>query len=207
MSLLGSLSLHDQDGIMYSNYKRVNLRINSDIRLKENLQFKIDLLARNEVNAEPPQSWSWLARYPHNLAGKNEDGNWGIGWDGTNGWATQEDGGHSDNKTDELIANIRMDWQPIQGMNVAFQVSPNKSYNHYKSFRKHVNLYYPDGFIINPSPYKAALTEKYTKAVTNNYKALVSYDKSFGIHALSVLGGWEAIDYKNLDNNVDTISG
>lgn len=197
ISLLGSLSYHDQDGLMYSNYQRVNIRLNSDIRLKDNLQFKLDLLARNEVNSEPPQGWGWLARYPHNLAGKNEDGSWGIGWDGTNGWATQVDGGHADNKTDDLIANIRMDWQPIDGLNVAAQVSPNKSYNHYKNFRKHVNLYFPDGIIINPTPYRAYLTEKYTKAVTNNFKALVSYDKNLGDHTVGILGGWEAIDYKN----------
>src|SRR5690606_6902921 len=80
---------------------------------------------------------------------------------------------------------------------VGFQVAPNKSYNHYKSFRKHVNLYYPDGFIINPTPYKAELTERYRKSSTNNYKALVSYDKMLGNHSLNLLGGWEAIDHRN----------
>ncbi len=197
ISLLGSLSFLDQDGMMHSNYKRFNLRLNSDIRLKDNLQFNIDLLGKSENNAEPPQGWYWLARYPHNLPGKNEDGSWGIGWDGNNGWATLEDGGMSHTKSDEFIVNMRMDWQPVPGINLAFQVAPNKSYNHYKSFRKQVNLYYPDGFMINPTPYRAELTEQYMKESTNNYKALLSYDKNFSAHSLNLLGGWEAIDYKN----------
>ncbi|MEQ9290164.1 MAG: TonB-dependent receptor [Cyclobacteriaceae bacterium] len=197
ISLLGSISFLDQDGIMHSDYQRVNYRINTDIKLKENIQFKLDMLGKTEGNEEPPQSWHWLARYPHNLAGLNEDGSWGIGWDGNNGWATMVDGGKSYDNTDDLVVNMKMDWQPFEGLNVGIQYAPNKSYRHYKSFRKHVNLFYPDGFVINPSPYKAQLTEQYTKTNSNNYKALVSYDKSIRDHSLAFLLGWEAIDYKS----------
>lgn len=194
--ILGSVSYWDQEGIMYSNYKRLNMRLNSDMQIRENLKFGFDLLMKNERSAEPPQQWYWLARYPNNLAGKNENGTWGIGWDGTNGWAELADGGKATTKTDETVANMKLDWQPIKDLNIGFQVAPNKIIQHYKNFRKHVDLYYPDGTIINPSEFKATLTEKYTREVTNNYKLILNYSKNIQSHSFDLLAGWEAIDYK-----------
>jgi len=197
VSLLGSLSFMDQDGIMHSNFKRYNLRLNSEIRLKDNLQFNVNLSVINDSNKEPPQNWYWLARYPHNLSGKNEDGSWGIGWDGTNGWATLEDGGSARNTGYDVLSNIRMDWQPVKGLNFAVQVAPKRFYGHDKSFSKQVDLYYPDGVIVNPSEFKGTLTERYNQAFTNNYKALLEYSKDFGKHSFRFLGGWEAIDFES----------
>ena len=197
MSILGSVSYMDQGGLMNSRYKRLNFRINSDIQVKDNLQIGLDVLARDDNRSEPPQQWYWLARYPHNIPGKNEDGSWGVGWDGQNGWATLEDGGLIEDKRNELMANIKLNWQPIEGFNLMLQAAPNVNYRHDKSFRKHVDLYYPDGSIVNPSPYRASLTEQYTKGVTNNYRAVADYGKNFQAHSLKLLAGVEAIDSKS----------
>lgn len=197
VSLLGSLAYINQDGLLSSNFKRYNLRLNSEIRLKENLKFNVNLSVINDREKEPPQSWHWLARYPHNLSGKNEDGSWGIGWDGNNGWATQVDGGTATRSDNDVLSNISMTWQPIPKLNVVMQVAPKRTYMRDKSFRKQVDLFYPDGVIVNPSAYKGQLTEQYGTVSTNNYKALLEYDMSFGKHGLKVLGGWEAIDFKN----------
>jgi TonB-linked SusC/RagA family outer membrane protein len=196
IKMLGSVSYWDQDGILHSNYQRLNIRLNTDVNLKDNLNLGFDMSYNNDGNSEPPQVWYWLARYPHNLAGKNENGTWGIGWDGSNGWADLVDGGYSDTKNNDMLANIKINWEPLDGLNFMFQVAPEKSINHYKSFRKHTNLYYPDGNVINPSEFKARLTERYIKSVTNNYKFLFNYSKDIKEHSLSVLGGWEAIDYR-----------
>ncbi len=196
IKILGSVSYWDQDGILESNYERLNIRLNSDIQIRKNLSIGFDILVKNEGNSEPPQQWYWLARYPQNLAGKNENGSWGIGWDGSNGWATQEDGGHAESITNETLVNMKADWEVTKGLNFRLQIAPNKSINHYKSFRKHVDLYYPDGTIVNPSEFKATLTEKFTKPVTNNYKFLIDYNKNIQDHTISALLGWEAIDYK-----------
>ena len=40
------------------------------------------------------------------------------------------------------------------------------------------------------------MTEKYSKNVTNNLKALITYDKSFDAHNLSLLAGFEQIDFR-----------
>lgn len=72
MSILGSVAYMDQKGIMDSRFKRLNFRVNSDIRVKDNLQIGMDIIARNDVRTEPPQQWGWLLRYPHNIPGKNE---------------------------------------------------------------------------------------------------------------------------------------
>jgi TonB-linked SusC/RagA family outer membrane protein len=197
MSVLGSVAYMNQDGLMKSNFKRLNIRLNTDIKVKENLQIGVDIVARNDIRAEPPQQWGWLARYPHNIPGKNEDGSWGIGWDGQNGWATLDAGGKTEDKRHELLANIKLNWQPVKGMNVSLQAAPNIHYRQDKSFRKHVNLYFPDGTIVNPSPYRANLADKFTKTVTDNYRAIVEYKKSLSGHSFGVLGGVEAISFRD----------
>ncbi len=197
MSILGSVSYMDQDGIMDSNFKRLNLRLNSDIKVKDNLQVGLDIIARNDIRKEPPQQWGWLLRYPHNIPGKNENGTWGVGWDGQNGWASLKEGGYTNDKRHELMANLKVNWQPFQGFNLNLQAAPNILYRQDKAFRKQVNLYFPDGLIINPSEFKASLTEKYTKTVTNNYRAVANYTKDIRSHSFNVLAGIEAIDLRS----------
>lgn len=197
MSVLGSVSYMDQAGVMESKFKRLNLRLNSDIKVKDNLQVGMDILARNDVRSEPPQQWSWLLRYPHNIPGKNENGTWGIGWDGQNGWATQAEGGTISDKRHELMANLKMNWQPFKGFNVLLQAAPNITYQHAKTFRKHVNLFFPDGLIVNPSEYRASLNEEYRKSVTNNYRAIADYSKDLKSHSFKILAGVEAIDSRS----------
>ncbi|WP_345026197.1 TonB-dependent receptor [Ravibacter arvi] len=196
MNILGSVSYMDQDGLMDSNFKRLNLRLNTDIKVKDNLQIGLDIIGRNDNRQEQPQQLGWLLRYPHNIPGKNEDGSWGVGWDGQNGWASMKEGGYNSDKRHELMANLKMNWQPFEGFNLLLQAAPNINYRHNKSFRKHVNLYFPDGLIINPSEFRATLNEQYTKSVTNNYRAIADYSKNINAHSFKVLAGVEAIDYR-----------
>src|SRR5690606_33216080 len=133
--------------------------------------------ARNDVRTEPPQQWGWLLRYPHNIPGKNENGTWGVGWDGQNGWATLREGGYNHDKRHDLTDNLKINWQPFSGFNILLQAAPDIAFNHVKIIRKHVNLLVPDGSIINPTEYIANLTERYTKTIKNNYRAIDAYSK------------------------------
>lgn len=199
VSILGSLSYLNQDGItINTNYERVNLRLNSDIKLRKNLKASFDIFFATDDNATPSAGmpWYFLNRYPNNLAGKNEDGSWGIGWDGTNTWAQETDGGMAQEKNYSANINFKVDYQPINGLNLSFQYAPKWNFIHYKKFGKTVNLYYPSGDLYNITPYRADLTEKYSKNQTNNLKALATYDKSFGAHNLAILGGFEQIDFR-----------
>lgn len=196
MSILGSVAYMDQKGIMDSRFKRLNFRVNSDIRVKDNLQIGMDIIARNDVRTEPPQQWGWLLRYPHNIPGKNENGTWGVGWDGQNGWATLREGGYNHDKRHDLTANLKINWQPFSGFNLLLQAAPDIAFQHVKNFRKHVNLLFPDGSIINPTEYRANLTERYTKTIKNNYRAIADYSKDIQAHSFKILAGVEAIDYR-----------
>lgn len=199
VSILGSLSYLSQDGItINTNYERVNLRLNSDINLRKNLSASFDIFFATDDNGTPSagQPWYFLNRYPNNLQGKNEDDSWGIGWDGTNTWAQQTDGGMTHEKNYTAHINFKVNYQPVEGLNLTFQYAPKWNIAHYKKFGKTVNLYYPSGDLYNPTPYRADMTEKYSKNITNNLKALATYDKSFDKHNLTVLGGFEQIDFR-----------
>lgn len=199
VSMLGSVSYLNQDGItINTNYERINLRLNTDVHIRKDLTARFDVFFMTDNNAEPAAGmpWYFLNRYPNNIAGQNEDGSWGIGWDGTNVWATQTDGGmtHSKNYTTNL--NFKLDYQPLKGLNVSFQYAPKWNFYHYKRFGKTVNLYYPSGDLFNPTPHRANLKEKYAKNINNNLKALVTYDKTIADHSLSLLAGFEQVDFK-----------
>ena len=197
VSILGSVSSLDQQGLSINNrYKRTNLRLNTDIKLKENLKIGFDILLQESDDATAGSPWYFLMRYPKNLAGKNENGTWGIGWDGTNDWAYETDGGVSHNKSYNAVAKLNFNWQPIDGLNLELHYVPEIRFNHSKNFSKHVDLFYPNGDIFNPTPFKASLTERYTRNIANTIKALVSYSKSFGKSNLSALVGFEQMDYR-----------
>lgn len=199
VSILGSLSYLNQDGItINTNYERVNLRLNSDVNLRKNLTASFDVFFATDDNATPSAGmpWYFLNRYPNNLAGKNEDGSWGIGWDGTNTWAQETDGGMTHEKNYSANINFKVNYQPVDGLNLTFQYAPKWNFIHYKKFGKTVNLYYPSGDLYNVTPYRADMTEKYSKNQTNNLKVLAAYDKSFKAHNLSLLGGFEQVDFR-----------
>ena len=199
VSILGSLTYLNQDGItIHTNYERINLRLNSDIHLRKNLSANLDIFFATDDNATPSAGmpWYFLNRYPNNLQGKNEDGSWGIGWDGTNTWAQETDGGMTHEKNYTANINFKINYQPVNGLNLSFQYVPKWNFAHYKRFIKTVNLYYPSGDLYNPTPYRAEMSEKYSKNITNNLKVLATYDKSFRLHNLSALAGFEQIDFR-----------
>ncbi len=197
VSFLGSVTYLKQDGICINNsYERVNARLNTDVRLKDNLQFGFDISLRADDDATAGSPWYFLNRYPRNLAGKNENGTWGVGWDGTNTWATLEDGGMYHQKYYAVTAKVNADWQPIKGLNLNFMYAPDLSLTHFKDFQKHVDLYYPDGSIYNASPYKASLAERYQKDISDNLRLLASYQRSLNQHNLNFIAGFEQLSYR-----------
>lgn len=200
VSILGALSYLNQDGItIHTNYERINLRLNTDVNIREDLSARFDVVFMTSDNQTPSAGmpWYFLSRYPRNLQGKNEDGSWGVGFDGTNTWATQTDGGETHSRNYNTNLNFRLDYKPIDGLNLSFQYAPKWNFHHNKIFLKTVNLYYPSGDLYNSTPYRARLTEKYTKALYNNLKALVTYEKKIKEHSLSMLAGFEQVDYRN----------
>ena len=199
VNFLGSVRYLDQDGLsINTNYSKVSVRLNTDVKLKKSLGANFDVLFNHSDDAQPSagQPWGFLIRYPNNLSGKNSDGSWGVGWDGINSWASEEDGGMKHTVVDGAVLNMKMNWEPFKGLNISAQYAPEIDYAHYKSFNKHVDLYFPDGEIINPTEFKASLTEKYTKSISNTYRVLTTYETQIKSHSFKILGGFEQIDYK-----------
>jgi len=197
VSFRGSVTYLKQDGITINNsYERINARFNTDVRLKENLQFGFDVSLRTDDDATAGSPWYFLNRFPRNLAGKNENGTWGIGWDGTNTWATLEDGGMYHQKDYGVTAKINADWQPVKGLNLNFMYAPDFILTHSKDFQKHVDLFYPDGSIYNASPFKANLAEKYEKNMSDNLRLMATYTKAFGDYSLNFIAGFEQLSYR-----------
>jgi TonB-linked SusC/RagA family outer membrane protein len=199
VSILGALSYLNQDGItLNTNYERINLRLNTDVKIRKDLTAKFDVVIMTDNNETPAAGmpWYFLNRYPRNLQGKNEDGSWGVGFDGTNTWATEADGGIAHEKNYATNLNFKIDYTPVEGLNLSFQYAPRWNFYHNKVFLKTVNIYYPSGDLYNATPYRARLRERYTKSANNNLKGLITYDRKFSNHNLSILTGFEQVDYR-----------
>ena len=199
VSILGALSYLSQDGIsINTNYERINVRLNTDVKIRKDLSARFDVVFTTDDNQTPSAGmpWYFLSRYPKNLQGKNEDGSWGVGFDGTNSWATETDGGETHGKNYLTNLNFKLDYKPVEGLNISFQYAPKWGFNHNKIFLKTVNIYYPSGDIYNPTSDRARLREKYTKSLNNNLKALATYEKTINQHSFNALAGFEQVDYR-----------
>jgi TonB-linked SusC/RagA family outer membrane protein len=133
VSILGALSYLNQDGItLNTNYERINLRLNTDVRVRKELTARFDVVFMTGNNETPSAGmpWYFLNRYPKNLQGKNENNSWGVGFDGTNTWATEADGGVTSDRNYATNLNFKIDYQPIEGLNLSFQYAPKWSFYH-----------------------------------------------------------------------------
>ncbi|HLU93932.1 MAG TPA: SusC/RagA family TonB-linked outer membrane protein, partial [Membranihabitans sp.] len=122
----------DQGGIMANtNYKRYNLRINSDLELFKGLSAKLDAYITQGKTVEPTRGTSsaihWSGRIPANQGGRLSDGSWGVGWNGDNPIAFTQDGGLRTIESPSVTLNLGLIYQPTDWLTMNAYYSPQYS--------------------------------------------------------------------------------
>ena len=194
-SYLLSLGYLDQAGIVAeTNYKRYNVLINVDSKIRENLRLNMKLSGlrgdSNEptaVDKNPAQGVEGLINYsikiPSTYAGKMSNGYYGNMTGFTvEGWMDSES--FISNVNMGTIANLTLDWEVLKSLTLTGKAGYDYSLNNYKFFRPVLVV---DQFITQ------APSELTVRKSTNSLLTLQSYlnyNLEFSQHTFHFLAGF-----------------
>lgn len=200
IKLLGSLGYMDQDGIIpNTNFKRYNLRLNTDVSLHEKFSIAMDVFLSKSHLIEPAEGteavFHWMRRIPANQAGVLTTGQYGEGWNGDNPIAKANDGGLNRESPVSSIINLDLKYKPVSWLTASLVYSPKFGVEHNKRFAEIIQTYNPDGSESFSKPARNSLTESYSGNWYNNIRGVLTFDKLMAsYHQLTVLGGFQQED-------------
>ncbi|WP_184177550.1 TonB-dependent receptor [Rhabdobacter roseus] len=203
IKVLGSFSYLNQDGIIpNTNFKRYNVRINSDIKLNEKFSTSMDLFLRRTDLTEPSAGtgyvFHWMRRIPANQAGVLSTGQYGEGWNGDHPLARAQDGGLNLESALSAIMNLNLRYSPTKWLTANLIYAPKFNEPHNKSFSNITRTYRWDGTPSFAIPGRNSLTEQFTRSWYNNLRATVTFDKLLAnSHQLTVLAGFQQEDQRD----------
>lgn len=207
LTSLVSLSYRNQDGLL-NNYKaqRIGVRANTDMKISEKIDFSFDLNARISPISFPASGADFvfdLVRYDPLFAVYLPDGRYSTNdRNYPNLKAMVMEGGY--NKTDYagLSGRLMAKVKPVDGLELILSYMPEYGQSRGTRFSKPVGVYSPgdtEPSIFNPS--MSSLTETFSRDFTNNVNAIATYSKQLLKHDVSILLGYEQIDFRT--NNIN----
>lgn len=200
IKVLGSFSYFDQDGIIpNTNFKRFNVRLNSDIKLNDKFSTSMDVFLRRTDLIEPSSGtgyvFHWMRRIPANQAGVLSTGQYGEGWNGDHPLARAQDGGLRQESAISAIMNLNLRYKPTDWLTASLIYAPKFNEPHSKSFSNITQTYRWDGTPSYAIPGRNSLSEQFTRTWYNNLRATLAMDKTFAQdHQLTVLAGFQQED-------------
>jgi len=199
--VFATLGYLDQNGIVENtNYRRYSLKVNSDFKFTSYLSAQIDASIIQTKSKAPSKGASSAihdaGRIPANQPAVFSNGQWGEGWNGSNPVAFTRDGGLLTNEAPSVVLNMLLRFQPLEWMMMELAYSPNYWQSSISNYSKSIQTYTWDGKPSFASPQKSSLTATNTRHLLNNLRYILNLEKSFGVHYLKVLGGFQQEDYR-----------
>ncbi|MFT4155869.1 SusC/RagA family TonB-linked outer membrane protein [Parafilimonas sp.] len=209
-----STNYFDQNGLVQNmDFKRLTLRLNTDINVSGKLSFNADISGRFSGTQEPQgtaigvdQGWYQFGQSAvvnPLTVNKYTDGTWGIVRGGNNPIRLQTEGGQNRYNENLFGANFRADFKPVNGLTISGIASGNynASYHGYHTVALSYYTDYPNNTQTNT--FGQNQVEKiYTGYSFQNYQGLVQYEKNLGKNYIKLLGG-----FSNLMENTNYLSG
>ena len=203
-----SANYFDQTGLVKKmNYDRLTVRLNTDSKISDRLDFSADISA-NISDQQEPQGVAGSAWYQFSQAAianplavdKYTDGTWATLRGGQNPVRLQEEGGLYNYKKNLFIGNFKLTYKVIDGLTISAVASDNyqstSNSMHNKALNDYVN--YTTKALI-PLGTTNNITKEKIDYWMQNYQGLVNYKKTFGKHNFNVLLGTsrlsESYDY------------
>mgnify|MGYP001943155258 CR=1 FL=1 len=196
-----SLNYEDTDALFEnSNYERVMVRANNQIRFNNRLKANVDINLNRSVNNNPTSNPINSAhKYAPIYAATWTDGRIAGGKDGSNMYADILYGGFDKNTNSKVNGRISMEYEPIDGLTLTGTLSPSYHFQKGKNFIAKLPWYdaeYPTilgGYISGHN--KTNLYESRAEVSTLTKQFIVNYAKRFHGHNMSVMGGYEDFTY------------
>jgi len=195
-----STNYFDQSGLVKGmDYDRLTVRLNTDSKISDKLDFSADISANISGQKEPEgtDGSAWFQFSQAAIANplsldKYADGNWAALRGGHNPLRLQEEGGINDNKRNLFIGNFKLNYKIIEGLTVTGLASANYQSTYSSSNRRQLvyqNVTTPQG--------TNSIGKEHTNYWMQNYQALVNYKKTFGKHSLALLAGTSRLSEEN----------
>lgn len=202
--LFGSINYFNQDGIIpNTDFNRLNIRLNSDIDLTDRLTMSTDIFLRRTERNQPANGtgyvFHWMRRIPANEVGILSNGRWGEGWNGDHPLARAQDGGLWTHENLDAVLNFRLDYKITDWISAEVMYAPRFINPHEKRFFNTTQTYARDG--VTPTffiPQRNNLTERFDREWYNNFRAVITMDKTFNdVHTIGFTGGYQQEDLVN----------
>jgi len=197
---------YNEKGIIEkSNYKRLNFRINSDHKIGSKIKIGQNFQFTNTHNSSPDTKSSqtgllWSAiRFHPGLPVKNADGTYsstqGIGAFGDiNNPVFTVDNQDTDNVRNRFLGSVTGELEIIEGLKLRANVAMDATFSESHTFDVKIN----DQFRTNAYN-QLGLSHDKNWSFLQEY--FLSYDKKFGQHALSLVGGYTSQTFNDIYAN------
>jgi TonB-linked SusC/RagA family outer membrane protein len=203
----GAISALDQGGLIANNnFKRINIRVNTDAMINSWLKFSNEISYRESTQLTPgissPKAIINKALYmlPTLSAVKELDGNWGYGKNGDNPVANAEASGKDIIKRPELLFNATLTATPIKDLEILGQYSYRKT----EARGTYITTPYATslkGVFQGYYPGSDGVSETWAQTVRNYLRGQISYSKDFNLHKTKIQVGTQVEDNLNTDFN------
>jgi len=136
-------------------------------------------------------------RIPPIYIAQHSDGQWGFAWGGRNPIAHANDNGLNVVNDNYFRGILRVNYEPIKGLNLSLMYSPEYQDVYGKNFTKTFEVVTDwDLQTTTTVPDRSSLQQTNTRSFTDNVNVLASYTKNFNDrHDFTILGGYEMIKF------------
>jgi TonB-linked SusC/RagA family outer membrane protein len=213
IKIYASGSFLDQNGLTANtNYKRTDLRFNTDVALTKKLSAAMDLVLNKSNRLWPGQSTPQsiirqMLGFPATAPGRYDGGEWGEGWSNANPAAQAEDGGFSKGITNSRIIKGTLTYKPIEALELLATYSSNFYTTHSRNFTDQYKIYVADAanntlMLARPWPALNSLSDNTSENTQNLFRIQATFTKTLGKHNFTALGGFTTEDFET--SNVNT---
>jgi len=191
----------DQNGLTANtNYKRTDLRFNTDVALTSKLSASMDLVLNKSDrnwpgNSSPTAIIRYMLGLPAIAPGRFDNGEWGEGWSNNNPAAQAEDGGFEKFVTDSRIISGTLNYKPFDGLELLANYSSNAAVSRNRRMQGQYDIYEAD--VANNElkfarswPLNNAITDNFGQTKIDMFRTQATYTKALGVHNFKLLAGF-----------------
>lgn len=196
--LFANAGYYSQNGqIVNNDFSRMNIRVNTDAKVREWLKIGADISirqsnAKRPVMETPVNIIGYALTMPPILSGRNSDGTYGYGQNGINPMALAEVGGVRHDVAPELVAKGFVEINPFKGLDILGSYSYRNLLPEVDAFVYPYNTYEGGAFKMSYPSSGSSKYEERAKSITKQYNLQASYEKSINKHYSKVLVGMQS---------------
>jgi TonB-linked SusC/RagA family outer membrane protein len=201
-SLMTSVSYLEQQGLIQNNsFRKLDIRMNPDIKLAENLHLSGNFFFNQGNRVEPAGSTpEFIIRQaiglPASAAAKLGDNQYGDAGQSNrrNPLGQAEASGILRVLSPSMLGSAQLNYQPIKGLDLEVMAAREQATPNSKRFQKSYDSYNPNvgtktWDFVSRYPGTNALSESYTLSTRNTLRAQASYQLESGKHAAKIMTG------------------